>query len=272
MIKRGMMPSKEIVILFVISFWVLYGLNTSGPAKPGDPSLKKWLLPDTPPYPADNRPTPFRIALGKMLFFDPRVNGDGNMSCATCHNPLFGWSDGQPIAKGYNNQLLGRVTPTLINTAYNSVQMSDHRKKSLEDQAMGPMEANVGKITDLPRLLKWLNTNPGYRASFELAYPGQPIDAATVSMAIASFERTIISRDSSFDRWVKGQASAMTPQQVRGFNIFRGKGRCVNCHQAPNFTDDGFYNIGLASFGTSNPDLGRYTQRPLKVLKGALFS
>lgn len=238
--------------------------------KAGHPSLKGWLLPNVP-YPKGNKPTKTRVKLGKMLFFDTRLSGDGNMSCATCHNPLYGWSDGLSTAKGFKSMVLGRASPTVINTAYNALQMWDGRKKSLEDQATGPMEASVEMNTNIPRMLKWLNNNEGYNKAFAKAYPGEAVDRKTVSKAIASFERTAISNDSPFDRWVKGNAGAMTKQQVRGFKLFvePGKGNCAACHQAPNFVDDGFHNIGLASYGKKNPDVGRYAQKPLGIMKGA---
>lgn len=237
----------------------------------GHASLQQWLLPDTPPYPEDNKPTQARIELGKKLFFDPRISGDGSTSCASCHNPLFGWSDGLATAKGLQGQMLGRASPTVINTAYNSIQMWDGRKRDLEDQATGPMEASVEMHTDFPNLFKWLEGNGVYRAAFEKAYPGEGINRDTLAKAIASFERTVISNNSPFDRWVKGDKQAMTAQQVRGFEVFLDpdKGNCEVCHSAPNFTDDGFHNVGLASFGDEKPDLGRYHQRPLKLMRGA---
>jgi len=237
----------------------------------GHASLQSWKLPTTPPHPTDNEPTAARVDLGKKLFFDPRLSGDGNMSCASCHNPLFGWSDSLPTAKGFKSQVLGRATPTVINTAYNSLQMWDGRKKSLEDQAMGPMEANVEMNSDLQKLFGFLNGNEGYRQLFQSAYPGMPISAETVAKAIASFERTVISNDSPFDRWVAGEAKAMTADQVRGFALFIDpkKGNCAVCHSGANFTDNGFHNLGLASYGKENPDMGRYAQKPLPVLKGA---
>jgi cytochrome c peroxidase len=232
---------------------------------------KVWLLPDQPPYPADNRPNEARVELGKMLFFDPRLARDGNMSCATCHSPLLGWSDGLSTAKGAKSMVLGRATPTVVNTAYNSIQMWDGRKATLEDQAMGPMQADVEMNADIGGVFSWLNGNEGYRHAFAKAYPGEAIDAKSFSKAIASFERTVVSNDSAFDRWLKGNHDAMTPQQVRGFRLFQdeNKGNCAACHQAPNFTDNGFHNIGLASYGKESPDMGRYTIRPVKSMKGA---
>ena len=237
--------------------------------KAGDPSLKEWLLPSEVPYPKGNKPNKARIALGKKLFFDPRLSGAGNTSCATCHNPTLGWSDGLPTAKGVKSKVLGRASPTVINTAYNSIQMWDGRKKSLEDQAMGPMEATVEMNMDTVKLFKWLNSNREYVQLFKRAYPGEKIAAPSLSKAMASYERTVISNNSNFDRWVKGNKNAMTAQQVRGFKLFATKANCAACHSAPNFTDNGFHNIGLASWGKKNPDMGRYAQRPLGLMKGA---
>lgn len=241
-------------------------------AKKMDPTdYQNWLMPGQPPYPKGNKPTNARVQLGKMLFFDPRLSGDGNMSCATCHNPLLGWADGLPTAKGVKSKVLDRATPTVINTAYNNIQMWDGRKDSLEDQAMGPMEASVEMNMNIPRLFAWLKSNREYVARFNKAYPGKPIDSKTVSMAIATFERTVVSNNSAFDHWLKGDKKAMSHEQLRGFQVFLdpNKGNCAACHQAPNFVDDGFHNIGLKSYGKKNPDIGRYAQKPIRLMKGA---
>jgi cytochrome c peroxidase len=183
----------------------------------------------------------------------------------------MGWSDGLPTGKGVKSTVLDRASPTVTNTAYNSIQMWDGRKSSLEDQAMGPMEASAEMNMDTKKLFTWLNGQDGYRALFQDAYPGKAIDADTVSKAIASFERTVVSTDSPFDQWVAGKKDAMTPSQVKGFALFidPSKGNCASCHAGPNFTDSSFHNLGLASFGRENPDLGRYGQRPIASLKGA---
>ena len=237
----------------------------------GHKSLQKWRLPTTPPHPEGNAPTAARVELGKKLFFDPRLSGDGNMSCASCHSPLLGWSDGLPTGKGSKSMVLDRASPTVINTAFNSLQMWDGRKATLEDQAMGPMEASAEMNMDTKKLFVWLNANPGYRKLFELAYPGQAIAADSLSKAIASFERTVISNTSPFDRWVAGSKDAMSADQVKGFALFidPNKANCTACHAGPNFTDSSFHNVGLASFGKENPDMGRYAQKPVASMKGA---
>jgi len=234
----------------------------------GHPSLKEFVLGDVP-YPADNKPNADRIALGQKLFFDPRMSGDGNMSCATCHNPGMGWSDGLPTARGVKSSILGRASPTVFNTAYNSIQMWDGRKKSLEDQAMGPMQANVEMNMDIGKLFQWIGNSEGYKTLFAKAYPGEGINESTLSKAIATFERTAISKDSPFDKWVQGDTKALTTQQITGFKVFMGKGNCIACHSGANFTDNGFHNLGLASYGDKEPDMGRYGQRPVNAMKGA---
>lgn len=237
----------------------------------GHASLQKWLLPDVAPAPENNKITKDRVELGKRLFFDPRLSGDKNMSCSTCHNPMFGWSDGLGRALGNKSMQLGRASPVVVNTGFNDIQMWDGRKATLEDQAIGPMRAHVEMNINIPDLLSFLQANEDYAKYFEKAYPGEEIGEDTLAKAIATFERTIVSNNSPFDKWVRGDKNAMSKQQINGFKVFSDvkKGNCEGCHQAPNFTDNGFHNLGLASFGNENPDLGRYTERPLRLMKGA---
>jgi cytochrome c peroxidase len=232
---------------------------------------QKWLLPKEPPSPANNQETKERAELGKMLFFDPRLSSQRNLSCASCHNPLFGWADGLPTAKGFKGKVLGRASPTVINSGYTTIQMWDGRRASLEDQAMGPMESQDEMAMNLDSLFTWLAGNPVYKAAFDKAYPGEAIGKESTSKAIAAYERTLISDNSPFDRWVRGDKKAMSADQIRGFRLFAdpGKGNCAACHQAPNFTDGGFHNVGLASYGLTNPDVGRFAIKPIASLKGA---
>lgn len=236
----------------------------------GHPSLKEWLLPAEVPTPDDNPLTKEKIELGKMLFFDPRLSGDGNMSCGTCHSPLFGWSDGQATARGHKSMVLGRASPVITNTAYNDIQMWDGREQTLEDQSIGPMRNSAEMNMDIPNLVQFLKSSD-YQQHFKNAFGTDEIGVEQIAKALASFERTVVSRNSPFDAWVRGDKNALTEQQIRGFKVFVDpkKGNCAVCHSAPNFTDNGFHNLGLASYGNENPDLGRYTQRPLKLMKGA---
>lgn len=228
----------------------------------------EWRLPP-PPMPAGNESTPPRVALGKALFFDPRLSGNGATSCASCHNPSLGWSDGLKTGVGFKGTVLSRATPTIVNTAYNSQFMWDGRHRSLEEQALGPMRAADEMNTDFPATLKRLRALEGYVQMFEAAYPGEGITEDTLAKALAAFERTIVSRDSPFDRWLAGDAAALTPAQWRGFQVFLDpdKGNCAACHNAPNFTDNGFHNIGLRS--GDKPDPGRFNVRKVASMRGA---
>ncbi len=263
--------SISAVLLIAFSTSIVAEAESKYVFEAGDKSLKVWLLPKEAPHPVDNQPTADRVELGKKLFFDPRLSGDQNMSCATCHSPLFGWSDGLSTAKGNKSAVLGRASPTIVNSAYEKIFMWDGRKASLEDQAMGPMQAAAEMNMNIPSLIKFLNTNPEYLAAFQKAYPNEGINETTLSKAITSFERTVISNNSPFDRWVKGEKKALSESQVRGFKVFvdPAKGNCEVCHSAPNFTDGGFNNIGLASFGDAHPDVGRFSEKPIKSMKGA---
>lgn len=254
----------------LVASYTTYAADTSYVYKAGHKSLQEWLLPHVP-FPADNKPTKERVALGKKLFFEPRLSGDGNMSCASCHSPLFGWSDGLATARGAKSKVLGRASPTVVNTAYNSIQMWDGRKSTLEDQALGPMLSSDEMNIDIGAAIAFLKSDETYTADFAKAYPGEPISELQLAKAIASFERTVVSNNSPFDRWVKGDKKALTADQINGFKVFvdPDKGNCAVCHSAPNFTDNGFHNIGLKSWGFDNPDMGRYAIKPIGLMKGA---
>lgn len=227
-----------------------------------------WLRPQAVPFPADNKPTAARVDLGRMLFFDPRLSGSNWISCATCHNPALGWSDGLPTGIGHGMKVLGRGTPTILNTAYNKILMWDGRKPSLEEQALGPIAADVEMNQDIAELVRELDAISGYRQAFARAYPGEGITPQTIGKAIASFERTIVSGEAPFDRWRKGDQRAISVSAQRGFEVFKGKANCAACHMGFNFTDDGFHNIGVKSLN-GEEDLGRFAHRKVKVLKGA---
>ncbi len=216
-----------------------------------------------------NPMSPARVALGKALFFDPRLSGSQSMSCASCHNPSLGWSDGLPTAIGQGMSKLRRATPTIVNSAYGSVFMWDGRKHSLEDQALGPIQAKDEMNMDMTILLERLSTIKGYREMFDHAYPGEGITPDAIAKAIASFERTVVSTNTPFDRWRRGEQRAVSDAAKRGFELFLGKADCVACHQGFNFTDEGFHNIGVKTVDGMKDDDGRYEQLKLRGMKGA---
>jgi cytochrome c peroxidase len=230
-----------------------------------------WKIGKSVKKPADNAGTPAQVELGKALFFDPRLSGNGTVSCATCHNPALGWSDGLKTGIGINGQKLPRSSPTIVNAAYNTQLMWDGRARSLEDQALGPMKTPEEMSTDFKHMKLMLQSLQGYRAMFARAYPGEPIAEETAAKAIAAFERTVVSTDSRFDKWLAGDRRAITQQEWRGFQLFKApnKGNCAVCHSGPNFTDNGFHNIGIAHSGPGEPDEGRFRQRGVASMKGA---
>jgi cytochrome c peroxidase len=255
--------AKKLAFAGAIATTVVFSLGASS----SRPAADTWLRPAAAPAPADNQPTPARVELGKALFFDPRLSGSNWISCATCHNPGLGWSDGLATGWGHGMKKLGRATPTIVNAAFNPIQMWDGRKSSLEDQALGPIGADVEMNQPLPELIQKLSRIEGYRALFKKAYPGEEISESTVAKAIASFERTVLSTESPFDRWRRGDAGAVSDSVKRGFATFTGKANCQACHSGFNFTDNGFHNIGVKDEGA--PDVGRFAQRQLPTMKGA---
>lgn len=198
-----------------------------------------------PPIPSDNAMTAERVDLGRKLFFDPRLSKSGLVSCATCHNPATGWSDGLEKAVAQGMKTLDRHTPTILNAAYNKRQMWDGRFTSLEEQALGalanPDEMNIDPAT----MEKRLRAIGGYRELFERAYPGEGMTRRVVAKAIASFERTVVSGEAPFDRWMDGDRHAVGEPAKRGWDLFKGKAGCIACHRGPNFTDGALHDIGL---------------------------
>jgi cytochrome c peroxidase len=243
---------------------IILSLSTVAAAGP-DHDKNEFRLPETVPAPAGNSITPARVDLGKMLFFDPRLSHSNRMSCGTCHNPSLGWSDGLPTALGDDMQALPRATPSIANVAFNQLQMWDGRFKTLEDQVKGPITSPTEMNGSLEEILTKMKALPGYVEAFDKAYPGEGVTADTIAKAIASFERTVVSRDSPFDDWLQGNEDTVSPGAKRGFAIFTGKANCVACHMGPNFTDRGFHNIGVKD----SVDQGRFAKVPVRVLKGA---
>jgi cytochrome c peroxidase len=215
------------------------------------------------------RRTPERVELGKALFFDHRLSGSGAMSCASCHLPHLGWTDGRKLPVLPNGDVIPRHSPTVVNLAYNTQFMWDGRKASIEDQAMGP-HRHLSKA-DFAAATAKLRELAGYKSMFAKAYPGEPVTEETIARALAAFQRSLVSNDSPFDRWVAGDTTAITPAQYRGYKVFTdpAKGNCAACHSGPNFTDNGFHNIGIRTAAGKQPDLGRFNIRKVAAMKGA---
>jgi cytochrome c peroxidase len=231
------------------------------------PSLERMKMdyrrPTAVPFPDDNPFSVDKQRLGQQLYFDPRLSGNNNISCATCHNPGLSWGDG--LAKGIGaGGTLGRRSPTILNLAWAELLMWDGRKNSLEDQALGPVESDMEMNQKVGDLVAKLEKIDGYRVAFEQTFPGEGITLANVTKAIATFERTVVSTTAPFDRWIAGDEQAIGESAKRGFVLFNTKANCAACHTGWNLTDHGFHDIGLA-----DDDIGRGKFLPLQSMKHA---
>lgn len=213
-----------------------------------------------------------RVQLGRLLFFDPILSGANDISCATCHHPDLGFGDGRAFSMGKGGHGIGaertggaairRGAPTLWNAAFNHKQFWDGRADDLEDQAKGPI-TDAREMNENPEtMVKELKDIPEYAQRFDAAFAGTGGSAVTlenVQNAVASFERTLTANNSPFDRFVRGELGALTPEQRRGFNLFRsGRTRCFECHGLPTFANPDFKIIGVPDADSSQPDFGRF--------------
>jgi cytochrome c peroxidase len=207
------------------------------------------------------------VELGKQLYFDPRLSRDNTISCASCHDPDKGWSNGAAVATGIGGQKGGRSAPTIVNAAYQRFQFWDGRADFLEGQALGPIQNPIEMDLTLEELATKLNGIPGYRQQFQAVF-GSEARPEHVAKAIAAFERTILSGNAPIDRYLAGETDALSAAAERGRKLFFGKGNCSACHAGPNFTDGGFHNLGV-SILDENPDVGRQDQTKLLGDRGS---
>jgi cytochrome c peroxidase len=201
--------------------------------------------------PPENPVTAEKVALGRLLYFDKRLSRDGTVSCATCHDPAKGFADGRKVAEGIGGKQGARNSPTVLNAVFYELQFWDGRAASLEEQAKGPLvnpiEMGFASHDDVVAVVKGV---PEYAATFSKVFGREP-SLDDIVGAIATFERTVLSGDSPFDRFIAGEASALSESARRGWELWNGKGRCNTCHPfgdtTPNFSDNKFHNIGVAA-------------------------
>lgn len=192
-------------------------------------------LPETAPAPKDNPTTAAKVELGKMLYMDPRFSSTGTVSCNSCHNVMEGGEDSRTVSMGVHGKTGGRNAPTVWNSAFHSVQFWDGRADLLEDQAKGPVANPVEMgMPEVEKAMERVRSIPGYQPHFEKAFGKDSMTVDNAAKAVAAFERTLITPNSPYDRFVKGDESAMTAQQVRGMNTFESTG-CTSCHSGAAF-------------------------------------
>lgn len=239
--------------------------------------VPKGLPPLTPNavVPAANPMTAAKIELGKQLYFDPRVSVNGTVSCATCHNPEKGWTDNLPTTIGIGGAANGRNSPTVLNTVYSKVMFWDGRAPSLEAQAQGPVQAatEMGGQTH-QQIIERLRQISGYRDQFMKVF-GTDVTMDGFAKAVAAFERTALSGNSKYDKYITGEMNALSESAKRGMILFGlrldfedefqpegvvlKKANCSSCHIGVNFSDDQFHNLGVGADKDGKlADLGRW--------------
>jgi cytochrome c peroxidase len=214
------------------------------------------------PVPDDNPLTRAKVDLGRRLFFDPRLSSDGTIACASCHIPQKAFSDGLKISRGVGGQTGNRNAPSLLNVGYAPLLLWDGRSPGLEEQAqypiMHPLEMNMND----KRIVEAVEADRNYAALFLDAFGSEEITYSRARQALASFERTLLSGDSPFDRYIfEGKTDAISTAAVRGWKLFSGTAGCIRCHRFeaghPFLTDFEFHNSGVG-YQDTIPDLGRF--------------
>ena len=202
--------------------------------------------PEAVPFPDDNPYSPAKAALGRALFFDPALSNSGSQSCASCHRPDLSWADGRGRALGDSGGVMVLRSPTLLNVAWTPRLGWDGKFRDLEAVAFaaitGPANMNLPEAEALGRL----STRPGYTSAFAEVFGDGAITRRRVELSLATYERTIVSGDAPFDRWIAGDERAIDDAAQRGFALFNGRARCSACHSGWAFTDGSFHDIGTA--------------------------
>jgi cytochrome c peroxidase len=227
------------------------------PAADIDTMKSAYRRPAFIPFPRENPYTLAKASLGKKLFFDPRLSVTSAQSCASCHNPGFGWGDGLSVGVGHLMTRLNRRSPTVLNSAWSASFMWTGTFSTLEQQALGPIQSAREMNMPIDQLMERLASIAEYGSLFASAFPGEGMNPATLAEAIATFERTLVSERSPFDAWIEGDEHAIPEAAKRGFAIFNTSGQCSSCHEGWNFTNDGFHDTGLRS-----DDIGRAALLP----------
>lgn len=255
------MALSRVLLIFSLTLVSLVGLQSLNTSDLQDlpPPVPLGLQPV--PWPKENPYSKKKAELGHLLYFDKRLSGDGTVSCATCHKRECGFGDCREIAVGIGGHLGTRHSPSIINAAYYRHYFWDGRAASLEEQCKGPI-ANTKEMAKLKdaheahrECVEKVKSIAGYRPIFKKVYGSEEPSMNQIADAIATFERTILSGNSPYDRYKAGDKAAMTEEEIRGMALFKKTG-CANCHGGFNFSDDRFHNIGIG-MDRADPDPGR---------------
>lgn len=216
----------------------------------------------SPEFPPHNPYQVDKVELGRDLFFDPFLSRSQDVSCASCHDPLKGWTDNSEVSIGHDRQRGKRNAPTIVNSAFLPQLFWDGRAADLEQQALMPIQDPLEMAETLPNLVARLNAHPSYPRRFKAVFQEETITQEQLSMALATFQRTIVSNKSRLDTFIEqaatGRTESLTDQELWGLDIYRRNGRCANCHMGPELTNHGFENVGLTYYKAFYEDLGQY--------------
>lgn len=222
-----------------------------------------------PPIPPDNLQSPEKIELGKLLFFDPRVGGDASTGCSTCHEPEQGWAWAEDLSRGYPGTVHWRNSQTIINSAYYPRLFWAGSASSNEKQAKSAAKGGVAGNGEDDIMKARLAIIPEYRKRFKQVFGTELPLIGDVWNAIASFERTLVQRDTPMDKYLQGDANAISEQQKRGLEVFKGKGQCIQCHNGAMTSDFDFHNVGVPTNKRwENDGLAQITFRFEQYAKG----
>lgn len=227
------------------------------------------LDPDYMQIPEDNPITPEKAELGKLLYFDKRLSKDNTVSCATCHDPQKGFTDQVNVSSGIHGQKGTMSAPTVLNSAFMFFQFWDGRAKNLEEQAKGPIQNPIEMGNTHEFCTSTIANVEGYKPYFKAAFGSEEVTIDRIAQAIATFERTVLSGNSAWDRYTQNKdESALTESGKRGLALFEGKARCTQCHVGFTLSDSLFHNLGVG-MNAENPQLGRYNVTKEEKDKGA---
>ncbi len=217
--------------------------------------------------PPTNPITEEKLKLGRKLFFDKDLSADRTVSCASCHDPEKSWTNGRRFGVGVGGKQGTRNVPSLINVAYFKQLFWDGRSGSLERQALMPLlNADEMAMSSQAAVLQRLQEKTEYHELFGKAF-ADGITITNLTQALACYERTILSGNAPYDRYMAGDKQAMSEAALRGMKVFSGRGKCSGCHVEPKFIDSSFYNLGVG-MDVENPDLGRYHVFQMESAKG----
>jgi cytochrome c peroxidase len=258
------MARLSLTLLFIVACGLAWANDAKSVVLPKDTLPADLPTKDIPvgldanrPVPDDNPLTEAKVQLGRKLFFDSILSADGTVSCASCHDPAHGFAGTSRVGTGIGGKKTTRNVPSLFNRAYGTAFFWDGRERTLEAQALRPIDNPEEMGGTVAGAVRRLQAHANYPGLFQAAF-GDEITSSNLAKAIASFERVLLLGNSRVDRFRAGEVRALDDNERHGLWLFESRGRCWRCHSGPNFSDEKLHNTGV-SWDRDPIDLGRYT-------------